>query len=123
MICFCNYVYTFQLCRHGLDLRYQVDGMLIKPITIALQDARDKLIEAIKHRSSEEKWHPMNLQNKNNLNKLIQELNALGLTNSITYSRGRVEFLAKSIQKRLGISFNTALILHMFLILCQNFQN
>lgn len=67
-----------------------MDGMLHKPVTIALQDARDKLIEAVKHRATEEKWHPMNLQNKNNLNKVIQELNDLDLTVAHTYARGNV---------------------------------
>lgn len=62
--------------------------MFLKPITVALQDTKDKLIEAIKHRSGEEKWHPMNLQNKNNLNKLIQELNDLGVTVAHTYAKG-----------------------------------
>ncbi|KAK6617456.1 hypothetical protein RUM43_014465 [Polyplax serrata] len=76
------------LCEYGLDLQYQMDGMLHKPVTIALQDARDKLIEAVKHRATEEKWHPMNLQNKNNLNKVIQELNDLDLTVAHTYARG-----------------------------------
>ncbi|EEB12116.1 exocyst complex component, putative [Pediculus humanus corporis] len=77
-----------QLCNFGLDLQYQMDGMFLKPVTLALQDSRDKLIEAIKHRSGEEKWHLMNLSNKNNLNKLISEFNDLGLTSVHVYTRG-----------------------------------
>lgn len=71
-----------------MDLRYQVDGMLHKNITVALQDAKDKLTEAIKHRSAEEKWRPMNLQNKNNLNKFVQELSDLGLPMVHTFVKG-----------------------------------
>ena len=55
---------------------------------IALQDAKDKLTEAIKHRSAEEKWRPKNLQNKNNLNRFVQELNDLGLPMVHTYVKG-----------------------------------
>ncbi|KAL0277788.1 UNVERIFIED_CONTAM: hypothetical protein PYX00_004953 [Menopon gallinae] len=77
-----------QLCDFGLDMRYQIDGMLHRSITITLQDSKDKLLESIKHRSAEEKWRPMNLQNKNNLNKLIQELTDLGLPMVHNYIKG-----------------------------------
>ena len=70
-----------------------MDGMFLKPVTLALQDSRDKLIEAIKHRSGEEKWHLMNLSNKNNLNKLISEFNDLGLTSVHVYTRGIITFV------------------------------
>lgn len=63
--------------------------MLHRPISIALQDAKDKLTEAIKHRSAEEKWRPMNLSNKKNLNKLIQELSDLGFSGVNSYAKGQ----------------------------------
>jgi len=77
-----------QLCELGVDLRYQLDGLLRTPLTRALHDAREKLIDAVKLRAAEDKWHPMNLQSKAGLTKFLQEMSDIGIANIHTYVTG-----------------------------------
>lgn len=62
-----------QLCELGIDLRYQLDGLLRSPLQRALGDARDKAVEAVKLRATEDKWHPTNLGSKDALTKFVME--------------------------------------------------
>lgn len=62
-----------QLCELGIDLRYQLDGLLRSPLQRALNDARDKAVEAVKLRATEDKWHPTNLGSKDALTKFVME--------------------------------------------------
>ena len=78
----------WQLCELGVDLRYQLDGLLRTPLTRALHDAREKLIDAVKLRAAEDKWHPMNLQSKAGLTKFLQEMSDIGIANIHTYVTG-----------------------------------
>lgn len=78
-----------QLCELGVDLRYQLDGLLRTPLTRALRDAREKLIDAVKLRAAEDKWHPMNLQSKAGLTKFLQEMSDIGIASIHTYVTGR----------------------------------
>ncbi len=57
----------------GIDLRYQLDGLLRSPLQRALSDARDKAVEAVKLRAAEDKWRPTNLGNKDALTKFVME--------------------------------------------------
>lgn len=62
-----------QLTSLGIDLRYQLDGLLRSPLQRALSDARDKAVEAVKLRAVEDKWRPTNLGNKDALTKFVME--------------------------------------------------
>ncbi|KAJ1524811.1 hypothetical protein ONE63_009682 [Megalurothrips usitatus] len=63
-----------QLCELGIDLRYQLDGLLRAPLQRALSDARDKAVEAVKLRAAEDKWRPTNLGSKDAVTKFVMEI-------------------------------------------------
>ncbi|KAK0166624.1 hypothetical protein PV327_004116 [Microctonus hyperodae] len=69
-----------QLTQLGIDLRYQFDGQLRSPLSRALQDAGEKYIDAVKVRAAEDNWRPSNLQSSQNLEKLMIDLDDLGIT-------------------------------------------
>ncbi|XP_017784758.1 PREDICTED: exocyst complex component 8 [Nicrophorus vespilloides] len=68
-----------RLCSYGIDLCYQLDGALRTPLSRALKDTRDKFIDAIKVRSLDDKWIPLNLKSKMGLARFLQENNEMGL--------------------------------------------
>lgn len=72
-------VQNFQLCSYGVDLCYQLDGSLRTPLTRALKESRDKLIEVIKRKTAENKWIPMNLRTKTGLSRCLLEHSDMGL--------------------------------------------
>ncbi|KAJ8916246.1 hypothetical protein NQ315_016386 [Exocentrus adspersus] len=76
-----------RLCTYGVDLCYQLNGALRSPLTKALREARDKLIDSIKLRSLDDKWIPMNLHSKSALARCLQEHASMGLDLS-TYVTG-----------------------------------
>ncbi|BET00592.1 Vps51/Vps67 [Nesidiocoris tenuis] len=47
-----------QMCEMGLDLEYQLEGHLISPVTKALDETREKLIDAVRLRCAEDVWRP-----------------------------------------------------------------
>lgn len=76
---FKNVLLIFQLCSYGIDLCYQLDGVLITPLIKALLDTRDKLIDSVKVRALEDKWIPTNLNSKIGLNRCLSEHKEMGL--------------------------------------------
>lgn len=68
----------------GIDLRYQLDGHFRSPLARALQDAGEKYVDAIKVRAAEDTWRPSN-QSSQNLQKLMTELEDLGIAVSASY--------------------------------------
>ncbi|XP_034946128.1 exocyst complex component 8 [Chelonus insularis] len=68
-----------QLTQLGIDLRYQLDGQLRSPLAKALQEAGEKYVDAVKVRAAEDNWHPSNMQTSQNLQKLLAELDDLGI--------------------------------------------
>lgn len=63
-----------------MDFRYQLDGQLRSPLARALQDAGEKYFDAVKVRAAEDNWRPSNLQTSQNLQKLLTELDDLGIS-------------------------------------------
>lgn len=59
-----------QLTEIGLDLTFTLQSLLVKDIKAALQSYKDIIIEATKHRNSEEMWRRMNLMTPEALTKL-----------------------------------------------------
>ncbi|CAH0556750.1 unnamed protein product [Brassicogethes aeneus] len=68
-----------RLCNYGIDLCYQLDGALLTPLTKALTDTRDKLIDSVKVRALEDKWIPTNFHTKNGLSRCLNEHREMGL--------------------------------------------
>ena len=48
----------FQMRDMGLDLEYQLEGHLITPVTKALAETREKLLDAVRLRCAEDIWRP-----------------------------------------------------------------
>ncbi|XP_063773753.1 exocyst complex component 8 [Pseudophryne corroboree] len=63
-----------QLGEIGLDLTFILHSFLVKDIKAALQSNKDIIIEATKHRNSEEMWRKMNLMTPEALGKLKEEM-------------------------------------------------
>ena len=54
----------------GLDLTFTLQSLLVKDVKAALQSYKEIVIEATKHRNSEEMWRKMNLMTPEALVKL-----------------------------------------------------
>jgi len=59
-----------QLSNIGLDLSFTLQSMLVRDVKAALLSYKDIIIEATKHRNSEEMWRPVNLMTPEALVKL-----------------------------------------------------
>ncbi|NXQ61251.1 EXOC8 protein, partial [Anthoscopus minutus] len=68
-----------QLNEIGLDLTFIIHALLVKDIKGALQNYKDIIIEATKHRNSEEMWRKMNLMTPEALGKLREEMRSCGV--------------------------------------------
>ncbi|CAN9507520.1 unnamed protein product [Ophioblennius macclurei] len=63
-----------QLTEIGLDLTFTLQSLLVKDVRAALLSYKDVIIEATKHRNSEEMWRRMNLMTPEALLKLKDEM-------------------------------------------------
>lgn len=63
-----------QLTEIGLDLTFTLQSLLVKDIKAALLSYKDIIMEATKHRNSEEMWRKMNLMTPEALAKLKVDL-------------------------------------------------
>uniref|UniRef100_A0A8C5MP81 Exocyst complex component 8 n=1 Tax=Leptobrachium leishanense TaxID=445787 RepID=A0A8C5MP81_9ANUR len=68
-----------QLSEIGLDLTFILHALLVKDIKAALHSYKDIIIEATKHRNSEEMWRKMNLMTPEALGKLKEEMRNCGV--------------------------------------------
>ncbi|XP_033000161.1 exocyst complex component 8 [Lacerta agilis] len=75
-----------QLSEIGLDLTFIIHTLLVKDIKGALQSYKDIIMEATKHRNSEEMWRRMNLMTPEALGKLREEMKSCGVTNFDQYT-------------------------------------
>ncbi|XP_068087923.1 exocyst complex component 8 [Hyperolius riggenbachi] len=75
-----------QLGEIGLDLTFVLHSFLVKDIKAALQNNKDIIIEATKHRNSEEMWRKMNLMTPEALGKLKEEMRNCGVSNFDQYT-------------------------------------
>uniref|UniRef100_A0A8C9MJV4 Exocyst complex component 8 n=1 Tax=Serinus canaria TaxID=9135 RepID=A0A8C9MJV4_SERCA len=75
-----------QLSEIGLDLTFIIHALLVKDIKGALQSYKDIIIEATKHRNSEEMWRKMNLMTPEALGKLREEMRSCGVGNFDQYT-------------------------------------
>ncbi|KAG8447308.1 hypothetical protein GDO86_014683 [Hymenochirus boettgeri] len=75
-----------QLSEIGLDLTFILHALLVKDIKAALLSYKDIIIEATKHRNSEEMWRKMNLMTPEALGKLKEEIRNCGINNFDQYT-------------------------------------
>ncbi|XP_038656533.1 exocyst complex component 8 [Scyliorhinus canicula] len=75
-----------KLSEIGLDLTFTLQALLVKDIKAALHSYKGIIMEATKHRNSEEMWRKMNLMTPEALAKLKEEMKASGITNFDQYT-------------------------------------
>ncbi|XP_035278701.1 exocyst complex component 8 [Anguilla anguilla] len=75
-----------QLSEIGLDLTFTLQSLLVKDVKAALQSYKEIIIEATKHRNSEEMWRKMNLMTPEALAKLKEEMRSCGMGNFEQYT-------------------------------------
>ncbi|XP_032676517.1 exocyst complex component 8 [Odontomachus brunneus] len=75
-----------QLTQLGMDFRYQLDGQLRSPLAKAIQDAGENCVGTVKLHVAEDTWRPTNLETSQNLQKLLSELDDLGIGIPSSYS-------------------------------------
>ncbi|KAF9802843.1 hypothetical protein SFRURICE_021159 [Spodoptera frugiperda] len=66
-------------CEFGLDLRFQMNSCLRAPIVKALREYREKVMDSMKNKVSEDKWTPVNMHTKAGVNKFLTQMESLGL--------------------------------------------
>ncbi|XP_061785887.1 exocyst complex component 8 [Nerophis lumbriciformis] len=74
-----------QLTEIGLDLTFTLQSLLVKDVKAALLSYKDIIMEATKHRNSEEMWRRMNLMTPEALTKLKDEMQSSGMSTFDTY--------------------------------------
>lgn len=62
-----------------MDFRYQLDGQLRSPLAKAIKDAGENCVDTVKLQVTEDTWRPTNLETSQNLQKLLSELDDLGI--------------------------------------------
>lgn len=62
-----------------MDFRYQLDGQIRSPLAKAIQDAGKSCVDTMKRHVAEDTWRPTNLETSQNLQKLLSELDELGI--------------------------------------------
>lgn len=68
-----------QLTEIGLDLTFTLQSLLVKDVKAALLSYKDIIMEATKHRNSEEMWRRLNLMTPEALAKLKVDLTLINL--------------------------------------------
>ncbi|KAG6446790.1 exocyst complex component 8 [Manduca sexta] len=66
-------------CEFGLDLRFQLNSCLRTPIIKALREYKEKIVDSMKTKVSEDKWTPVNMHTKAGVNKFLTQMESLGL--------------------------------------------
>lgn len=66
-------------CEFGLDLRFQMNSCLRTPIAKSLKEYKEKIVDSMKTKVSEDKWTPVNMHTKAGVNKFLSQMENLGL--------------------------------------------
>lgn len=66
-------------CEFGLDLRFQMNSCLRTPIVKSLREYKERIIDSMKGKVSEDKWTPVNMHTKAGINKFLIQMENLGL--------------------------------------------
>ncbi|XP_053204987.1 exocyst complex component 8-like [Panonychus citri] len=80
-----------------LDLVFYCDQRLRPGIEKIINESRDKLLEAIKHRCTNDKWLPQNFGNKPAMSKFLEEMKECSLNlNSYVYDECRLSLTSNT---------------------------
>ncbi|KAG7174002.1 Exocyst complex component 8-like [Homarus americanus] len=74
-----------QLAVIGLDVTFALHTLLLRDVEKWIRDGRDKMIEAVKLRGQEDTWKTQKFENKDQLNKFIEDMNDIGIANIQAY--------------------------------------
>lgn len=74
-----------QLADTGLDLTFALHTLLLRDVEKWIRDGRDKLVEAVKLRGQEDTWKILKYENKEQLNKFIEDMNDIGIASVEKY--------------------------------------
>lgn len=66
-------------CEFGLDLRFQMNSCLRAPIIKCLREYKEKTVDSMKTKVSEDKWTPVNMHTKAGVTKFLTQMETLGL--------------------------------------------
>ncbi|CAH4027736.1 unnamed protein product [Pieris brassicae] len=66
-------------CEFGLDFRFQLNSYLRTPIKRALQEYKDKIVDSMKTKLTEDKWTPVNMHTKAGTNKFLIQMTDMGI--------------------------------------------
>lgn len=77
-----------QLADTGLDLTFALHTLLLRDVEKWIRDGRDKLVEAVKLRGQEDTWKILKYENKEQLNKFIEDMNDIGIASVEKYVMG-----------------------------------
>jgi hypothetical protein len=82
----------------GIDLLFYLEKQLKTDIERVINECKDKLLEAIKLRSAEDKWQFQNFGNKQRINKFIEDMkeNGIGNINVFVYDECRVSLTSNT---------------------------
>lgn len=80
-----------------IDLVFYCDQRLKGGIERIINETRDKLLEAIKHRFSNDRWYPQNFGNKAGITKFLEEMKEVGFTlNSFVYDECKLSLTSNT---------------------------
>lgn len=74
-----------QMADIGLDLTFSLHTLLLRDVEKWIRDGRDKMIEAVKLRGQEDTWKTLKYDNRDQLNKFIEDMNDIGIANVQSY--------------------------------------
>lgn len=66
-------------CEFGLDLRFQMNSCLRTPVIKALREYKEKIVDSMKTKLSEDQWTPVPLHTKAGVQKYLAQMENLGL--------------------------------------------
>lgn len=66
-------------CEFGLDFRFQMNSCLRSSIVKALREYKEKTVDSMKGKVTEDKWTPVNMHTKAGVNKFLSQMEKLGL--------------------------------------------
>ncbi|XP_062502954.1 exocyst complex component 8-like isoform X2 [Corticium candelabrum] len=96
-----------KLCDVGLDFGYTMHKMLLESIVECINESRDQLVEANRHRASEETWKPVNYREEpRQLSSITLEMVNMGIDDfsNLVFDGGKVDLSSTTLSFCRGVS-------------------
>lgn len=106
---------SLQLADIGLDLTFALHILLLRDVEKWICDGRDKLVEAVKLRGQEDTWKTLKYENKEQLNKFIEDMNDIGIASIEKYVMGECLLCCACLVVCLIVGSEASLCFHVFL--------